>query len=106
MNFILIFSQIKMKCQYLPREPVKCTKNMDKIEQSCHMHSFSHVFNENFMPDVVFNFSSSTKLSRKEKLKKRIESNDPVDREKAMATLSRLRAKKTRNRKARRNLKK
>ena len=76
-------------------------------EQSCHTHSFSDVFNENFMPDVIFNFSScQTKLSRKEKLKKRIESNDPVDREKAMLTLTRLRAKKTRNRKARRNLKK
>ena len=95
-----------MSCQYLRKEPVKCTKNTG--EQSCYTHSFSHVFNENFMPDVIFNFSSceNTKLTRKEKLKKRIESNDPVDREKAMATMTRLRAKKTRNRKARRNLKK
>ena len=94
-----------MKCQYLRKEPVKCTKNTG--DQSCHPHSFSRVFNDNFTPDVIFNFSScNTKLSRKEKLKKRIASNDPVDRENAMATLTRLRAKKTRNRKARRNLKK
>lgn len=89
-----------MKCQYLRTEPVKCTKNMS--ENDC-FHNRS-LFNENFTPDVIFNFSSSnTKLSRKEKLKKRIASNDPVDGEKAMATLTRLRSKKSAQRKAQRN---
>ena len=43
-----------MSCQYLRKEAVKCTKNTG--EQSCYTHSFSHVFNENFMPDVIINF--------------------------------------------------
>ena len=91
------------KCNYTRVESVKCT-NMER-HNSCH-HDSPLPYNQNFTPDVIFNFpynEEKIRLTRKQKLQIRIDGNDPIEREKALQSLTKMRAKKTRQRKARRN---